>query len=76
VALARAGDVNRSIAVVDSLGYFRLINYQPYWVAKPYVTQLQGQTVLALECTNSAVGLTRSPSIRSYLLGKLEGFNK
>jgi RNA polymerase sigma-70 factor (ECF subfamily) len=71
VALAHAGNVKRSQADLDALVHPRLVNYQPYWVAKAYVAQLQGRSATAVEYTHRAVGLTSSPSIRMHLLTKL-----
>lgn len=56
------------LAVLASLPEELTRNYQPWWLAKAHIAELNNSPVLALECICRAIGLSAKPLARQFLL--------
>ena len=74
VALGRAGEPSRGYAEVIVLEPL-LRDYQPYWAAKATLAAACGETQLAREAFERAIGLAIDPSVRTHLASRRDALN-
>lgn len=70
-ALLEARGAEAALAALDQLPPESVASYQPYWAVRAHALSRSGRTAEAREAFKSASGLSRDPSVRAFLAGKI-----
>lgn len=70
--LLRVERINEAVQMLSDLEFEAVKSYQPYWVLKGEVSLAQNNDQEARLHLQTAIGLTDDPSVRSFLLKKME----
>jgi len=73
VAIAQTGKPAAGFAALEEIPASRIVNYQPYWVARGHLLQLLNQKDEAQKAFTRAASLTDDPALREYLFRRSAG---
>jgi RNA polymerase sigma-70 factor (ECF subfamily) len=69
-AAVETGEPERALRLLDELPATAVNGYQPYWVCRARVLDALHDTEAARLARKRAIGLTRSPPVRNYLIAQ------
>lgn len=69
-ALARAGDCEAGLKLLNTIEAERIDRYQAYWAVKAHIFDELGRTTDAQQAYDRAIGLSQEPAVRHFLLAK------
>jgi predicted RNA polymerase sigma factor len=68
VAVGHAQGSVQGLAALEQIPEDMRARFQPAWVAKAHLLELDGNFVMALKAIDSAIALTNDPKLKEYLL--------
>ena len=71
-AIGRAAGAHAALAYLRQLSPKDVTGYQPYWAVKAHLLAETGETAAAADAYTTAIGLSKSPAVRSFLAARLE----
>jgi RNA polymerase sigma-70 factor (ECF subfamily) len=67
VVLAETGNSGLAIAELEALPQSRVVNHQPWWVARARVAALTGDVRMEKDCLRRAIGLAEDQAVKEFL---------
>ena len=72
-SLGRTSDVEKGLALLDTIEPDRVSRHQPYWAVRAWLLVEADRPADAGVAFDQAIGLTADPSVREWLIGRRPG---
>ncbi|MBB4236748.1 RNA polymerase sigma factor [Rhizobium esperanzae] len=70
--IGRASSAAAGLERLDQLDARAIASYQPYWAVRAFLLAEAGDDSAAVDAYIAAIGLSDSPAVRDFLIGRLE----